>query len=116
LRIRFHPSVQLFLSRWNVVEMWQAIKAGRSPPAPENGDFSWLVWRNEERLTEFCSLAATDLSLVEASLGGQDFASLCELLLTEVDETEVATTLVASVSRWLDQGLICGLGQGGLSP
>ncbi|MEA3274052.1 MAG: DNA-binding domain-containing protein [Pseudomonadota bacterium] len=32
LRLRFHPSVQPFRADWNSVEIWQALKAGATPP------------------------------------------------------------------------------------
>ncbi|MGB5557553.1 MAG: DNA-binding domain-containing protein, partial [Paracoccaceae bacterium] len=52
MRIRFHPSVQLFQARSNAVLIWQALKASRSPPeAATNLPSSWLLWRGTDRLS-----------------------------------------------------------------
>lgn len=111
LHIRFHPSVQLFNTEWNVVEIWQQLKAEQTPPAPEQETAFWLLWRNDERLTEFRSLSPQELVLLQGCLNGHNFAQLCEDLLEHVAEDEVANMLVGTISKWLQQGLISRIGE-----
>ena len=32
LRFQFHPSMQLFMFKWNVLRVWQALNIEESPP------------------------------------------------------------------------------------
>ncbi len=75
ISLRFHPSVQLFVSSWNVVAMWQQLKQEQTPPDPVSEKNAWLVWRNVERLTEFRPIDNTALAMLEMFQQGKNFAS-----------------------------------------
>jgi hypothetical protein len=106
LTLRFHPSLQLFHSDWNVVDIWQAIKAEQQPPAPENNPNSWALWRNHERLTEFRSITSLEQQMLEAFLRGDTLSSAAELIIAEVGETDAANTLLQTLHRWLESGWV----------
>jgi hypothetical protein len=107
MRFRFHPSVQRFDCQWNTVETWQALKKELAPPAPTKQiDCCWLLWRNQDRLTEFLSLPLWHQALLNAALAGEDFAGLCELLLQFVSEEEVSPLALQTISQWIDSGII----------
>ena len=106
LIVRFHPSVQCFQSDWNVVEIWQALKEQRSPPDPKQETVRWLIWRNNDRLTEFRSLNEIEYLLLQGCLKGRSFSLLCEDLLNHIDEESIAPQLVKTISQWLEKGLI----------
>ena len=112
MRPEFHPSVQLFESDWNVVSMWQAIKADREPPQARQGFEAWLLWRNDDLLTEFRHLDTVELRLLKLFSAGADFATACEALLEIVPENEVSETALATLLNWLESGLIARLSPG----
>ena len=105
--LAFHPSVHRFVTNWNTVEIWQAIKAERVPPeALQGANRSWLVWRNRERLTEFRSLPPDEYAMIEKAFAGENFAKLCETLLSSHAEADVAPRALSLLRRWFDDGLI----------
>ena len=107
MRVRFHPSVRLFATRWNTIESWQALKQGEVPPAAvQNDEQHWLVWRGQERLTEFRSLATAGLWLYDALQRGSNLATACEALLEILPENEISESTVNYLTGWLESGLI----------
>ena len=43
MRLRFHPSTQLFTAGWNSIESWKALKAGQAPPAAQAQGHAYLT-------------------------------------------------------------------------
>lgn len=107
LRLRFHPSVQVFCAHWNSVEIWQALKAAQVPPeAMPQPQRHWLMWRNDERVTEFRQLDARELDCLRTAIGGGDFASLCEGLMQHHAQEAVSAQALEMLQGWLRQGLV----------
>ena len=107
MKLRFHPSMQFFETQWNTVETWQAIKQEQTPPAAEvQGKAYWLLWRNQDRLTEFNSLTEDEYALLTAALRGTDFSGLCEVLFDYYAEIEISQTAVNYLQKWIQLGLI----------
>lgn len=106
MRLRFHPSVQLFQSDWNVVELWKAIKAIQTPPEPLNQIQNWLVWRNEEQLTEFRALDLPSLCLFMTFQQGHSFSQACETLLQHLAPETISSEALAILIRWIDHGIL----------
>jgi len=108
IKIRFHPSTQLFRESWNTVTSWQAIKEEKTPTAAtrHSQTHTWLLWRNHELLTQFRSLAVDELYMIEAYLSGQDFSNICEGLLTWHSADEVPVFALQTLQSWLNQGLV----------
>ena len=108
MALRFHPSVQFFQAEWNAVAIWQALKVEKTPPPAEQleAPASWLVWRNQERLTEFRFLPEDELHLLTAMLAGANFAELCEQLLNYHTEEQVGQVAVGYLLSWIQQGLL----------
>jgi hypothetical protein len=106
MQLRFHPSLQLYRSEWNAVVIWQAIKAQQTPPPPLQQINCWLLWRNEELLTEFRSASDVEYALIGAALEGSTFAQLCEQLLESHGEEEVSLLAVNYLGQWIEQGLV----------
>lgn len=109
LKLDFHPSVQLFESKWNAVEIWQAIKEEKTPPAAQQSPETWLVWRNKGLLTEFRHLGEAELCMFKQFKGDGHFASACEALLDIEPEDRVSAIAVNTLMGWLDAGLVKGL-------
>jgi hypothetical protein len=107
MSLEFHPSVRVFQTPWNCVEIWRAIKAGDAPPKASRGDAqAWLLWRNKDRLTEFRSLPMDEFVTLEQALGGMPFSGICEALLEWHEENLVAPRAFALLNSWFTAGLI----------
>ncbi len=106
MELVFHPSVLLFESHWNAVEIWQAIKEEQPPPVAQQGSVAWLLWRNEDLLTEFRHLGAAELAMFKLFSSGENFAAACEALLDIEAEDQISATAINILMGWLDSGLL----------
>ena len=106
LRVRFHPSMQIFHANWNSVQSWQALKAEKSPPAEAQQGSYWLIWRNHERITEFRSLPVDEHVMIDGFLHGHSFAEICEDLLGYHAEEKLAQNALKHITAWLEIGIV----------
>ena len=106
MKVRFHPSMQIFSSNWNSVQSWQALKAEKTPPAQEEQSAYWLIWRNHERITEFRSLPLDEQAMLNGFLHGENFAQICTTLLDHHAEEEVAQNALKHIVSWLEIGIV----------
>lgn len=106
LQLRFHPSMQIFRTDTNCVEIWQALKAKTQPPAASATDAEWLLWRGVDRLTQFRFLPADESLFLQHFLKGGDFAGACEELLSVHAETDVPQIALSHLHGWLEHGLV----------
>ena len=108
LVVPLHPSVRFFHPRWNVVEIWRALKNGERPPLPVEGSGSgWIVWRDRNRVTAFRSLEPDEEALLDLARRGARFSTLCERLLDWRCEIDVAPRALKLLQGWIDQGIVC---------
>lgn len=106
MKLRFHPSMQVYKTDWNSVPSWQALKSEKSPPQQEELLSHWLIWRNLDRITEFRSLTIDEHVMLIGFLHGASFADICELLLEYYEEEEVAMNAITHLTSWLKIGII----------
>ncbi|MEE9423313.1 MAG: putative DNA-binding domain-containing protein [Gammaproteobacteria bacterium] len=107
LRFRFHPSLQLFNTEWNCVESWKALKnTSEPPPATQQADKHWLLWRSTELLSEFRPLEEDEYRFLSLAVSGETFAALCESILEWHDELDVSALSIEFLSRWFEQGIV----------
>jgi hypothetical protein len=108
LRLRFHPSTQLFGAQWNSVESWRALKDDNDPPAATRKAKTshWLLWRGAERLSHFLPVSPIEHALLVAALHGEPFSAMCERMTAWVAEDQVSGQALGLLQKWLDQGLI----------
>ncbi|MDI3326505.1 DNA-binding domain-containing protein [Pontibacterium granulatum] len=105
LKLVFHPSLIVFTTTYNVVDIWQHIKAERAPPEPLQQDETWLIWRNRERLTEFSSMDNFEFTMFMAFRDGSTLEQVAELLL-EISHSDPSQHMVETLFAWLDRGWI----------
>ncbi len=107
LKVRFHPSMQLFENNYNCVEVWQALKQQKTPPEVQKlNDSAWIVWRNKQRVTEFRSLEVSELESIKTFLKGGSLSDVCEQLLSHFPEEEVSKVAVTYLSDWLNHNQV----------
>lgn len=110
LRLSFHPSVQSLQHAWNSIEIWNALKQDEMPPAAvreaghETSD--WLLWRDDERITRFRSMAFDESIALRHFLHGGDFAGACEALLEVHPPEAVPGVAIGLMRRWCDEGVL----------
>jgi hypothetical protein len=107
IKVRFHPSMQLFESHYNCVEIWQALKQQHTPPVAIKLDYcAWIVWRNTQRVTEFRSLELSEYESIQTFLKGGSLSDVCEQLLSHYPEDEVSKVAVNYISGWLSHNQV----------
>jgi len=106
LLLSFHPSTAIFNTDWNCVEIWQALKQDVQPPERIAGSGHWLIWRNNERLTEFRSLEELELRVLSAALQAYDFSAMTELLAEAVEPEAVPQMIFGYLQQWISDGLV----------
>lgn len=107
LTLRMHPSFRCFVTEWNCVEIWRAIKAEHTHPDAERGEKqAWLLWRNSDRLSEFRSVSVDEYEVLNTAAVGGTFAQLCEVLLEWHSAEEVAGHASRLLGKWVDSNLI----------
>lgn len=106
LRLRFHPSMQRLPAAWNGVEIWQALKAGDTPPRASRSDGHWLLWRDPERITRFRSLSDEERMALVHFIEGGDLAGLCDRLSLWRPVDQVPSAALEVLARWAGEGLV----------
>ncbi len=107
LRFRFHPSLRLFNTGWNCVESWKALKNNAEPPpATQQADTHWMLWRSIDLLSEFRLLEEDEYQFLSLAVAGEPFASLCESIIEWHDESNVSAASIQFLSRWFEQGIV----------
>ena len=114
LRLRFHPSVQYLRHAWNSIEIWNALKQDGVPPAAARETSDWLLWRDDERITRFRSMAFDESIALRHFLHGGDFAGVCEALLEMHPPEAVPGVAIALLRQWCDEGMVQFLRSGAL--
>ncbi len=112
LNIRFHPSLQIFTTSWNVVETWQAIKGETPPPPPLEQNNCWVLWRNNERLTEFRSITSLEQIMLHCFLRGDSLSVVADQIIEHVEEALAPQTLLSTLNLWLELGWVQQLSSG----
>lgn len=107
LIFRFQLSVQITAFSFNTMETWQALKQQAPEPVSQFANV-WLLWRNNERLTQFRSISQQEHTLIKMMLNGSDFASLCDQLFKQHPIEDVSQLALNYLLSWLDDGILAG--------
>ncbi|MGR6873312.1 HvfC/BufC family peptide modification chaperone [Pseudomonas sp. HK3] len=109
MTFRLHPSTQLFSTQTNCVECWQALKIKQAPPSPLQQSCYWVIWRNQDRLTEFVSLEFIEYQFLQLIIQGCDFSMICDEISNHMNEQDVSQFAVNTLVAWLNNGIISAL-------
>lgn len=111
LNFEFHPSLQTFEYRWNIIPVWQALQENETIPEPctLDAEQTCLVWR-EELKTRYRTMDPEETVALSCARDGNSFAQICEVLLDYVDdESQVALRAASLLKGWIEAGMVCGL-------
>jgi hypothetical protein len=110
MTLGFHPSLGVFVSRWTVPELWNALEhASDETPAPKPRERSapapFALWRVEGQ-TQFRSLPRDEAAMLAQAREGRAFATLCELLAAYLPEDQAGGRAAGLLRQWVEQGWI----------
>lgn len=107
LTMRFHPSLRRFPVACNSVESWRALKEGGTPPTPGPAAHpEWVLWRDDDRVSRFRSLDASERAALAHCQSQGDFAGLCEVLLEWHAPDAVPAVALGHLQTWCGEGWI----------
>jgi hypothetical protein len=108
LSFKLHPSLQIIEHDWDILSYW---RAGRDEqPFPELEHYQciqkMLVWR-KELTTQYRTLTIEEAFALEIAMQGANFSDICEALLSQnIEENDLAATVIGWLQVWLGEGLI----------
>ena len=105
LRFKFHPTVQLFNPKYNVLQVWQALNANEAPPKVAIINEPHVVWRKDLN-SHYRSLEVAEYAAIQQMMAGASFADLCEELQENVSEEDATMQAAQYLSSWLNGSLI----------
>ena len=105
LRFQFHPSMQLFTFKFNVLRVWQALNSEESPPKISQIDEPCSVWRKDLN-SHYRSLEFAEYSAIQFVIAGASFGELCEKLQENGTEEQATMQAAQYLSSWLNEGLM----------
>ncbi len=107
-----HPSIRLFTTDYNSVETWQALKQHINgeqveiPAATNVKQSIWLLWRNQDRLTEFKSLSPIENEIIQYILNKKSFADICQMLAEFYPAEVLEQNILKHVNMLIDNQLV----------
>lgn len=108
LSMIFHPSIQLFDYRWNILPTWQALREEEPLPAPQQlpAQYTGLVWR-EELMTRYRTLEPDEAAVLPVVMQGGNFSDLCEVLVPWCEDVDAIPMQAATLLKtWLNSGMV----------
>lgn len=106
IKLLFHPSVFVFVADWNSIEIWQELKNKHVPPETKRSNHSWLVWRGEDKLTQFRHMSLVGDIMLNGFKHAHSFADVCDALLEHLPADEIPQITVEHLTQWLQMGII----------
>lgn len=106
LCLRLHPSLQLHEVGCNSVEIWQALKAGLTPPLAVARNCVWLLWRDDTQISRFRSLPDEEHAALMHFMMGSDLGTFCESMARQHAAEQVPVLVLQYLHRWCDEGLV----------
>ena len=106
IKLIFHPSAFIFVSNWNSVDIWQALKNKNTPPEAKQSISFWLVWRGRDKLTQFRHIPFVANIMFNTFKNNHSFAEVCDALLKHLPEDEIPQTAIQHLNHWLQMGII----------
>ncbi len=106
-----HPSIRIFETNYNTIEIWQALKQhinGQQVEVPDAEEIrsNWLLWRNQDRLTEFKSITPIENEIMQYVLDEKSFADICQMLAEFYPAEVLEQSILEHVNMLIDNQLV----------
>ncbi|WP_420141963.1 DNA-binding domain-containing protein [Sphingomonas sp.] len=113
--LRLTPAMDLLPLRTNAADIWTALAMEETPPAVRalEEPSAVLVWRQGHQ-SRFRAIDQIELQSLVRVRAGVGFATLCADLAEAFDESQAAAMAGGWLGRWISDGLIVGVEDGGI--
>lgn len=113
MRLQMHPSVRLLALFGNAPQIWRAVDASETVPAPTKyGEArTWLVWRKGHE-PFYRKLPPAEAWALASVARGRNFSTLVSGLRRFVAAERAAQTGAQFLRNWLSEEMICGMKPG----
>lgn len=107
LCFKLHPSVRRLDLFWNIVSIWNSVKAKEAIPEPQKTEkpVNWIIWRKEKD-TPFNSLSPDKAYMLDSFANNENFGTVCEGLCTWMDEADVGLHAALLLKQFILDHLI----------
>lgn len=105
LKFRFHTSVQILQTKWNVMDVWHALNNNEAPPPIAELNNECLIWR-QQLDSQFRLLETDEYQAIQLVMAGASFGEVCEHLQKTLTEDEASMTAANFLTCWLEQEII----------
>ncbi len=109
LRMRTVSALRLFEVQWRVAALLRDVQSGRRPKKPRRGKKFLLVWRIGGRVY-FRETDAAEAAALKLLGRGATFDRVCEKLAGARRDAGSVKFIMATLRRWLREGVIARLG------
>jgi len=106
LTFDLHPSMTMLQLGWNAPVIWKALTSDQEPPSPESETLTWLVFRDNELITQWRSSDADEAVALSIFRGGGDFDAVCDFTAQRLGEDVAAITAASWLKQWISEGVL----------
>lgn len=104
--LRFEPTLRLVPVTTNVAAIWNALEAGRTPPAAiAFGPATLRIWR-QDLSPRFRTIEAHEHLALTLALSGASFGAVCEAVAATLAGDDAAPIVGGLLTTWLHDGLV----------
>lgn len=107
LSFKFQPAIQVIRTAWNIIPVWKALEAEKTPPTltQESTCQAWLIWRKNLN-AQFRSMRETEVIALNLGMMSATFGEICANLEKRLNSDEATITAAQYLAGWLEAGLI----------
>lgn len=105
LKLRLHPSAQLFAFGWAVHEARRQVDAGETPAVPRQSSSLVCVWRKGFRV-RYRSLPPFEWAALRLLASGSTFGAACAAAADACEDDNAAERLASTLASWVDDGVL----------
>ena len=108
LQFKVHPSLHRIQYFWNVIPLWQSLVHDQDLPelVCSSEVISWVVWRSQEYMTQFYSLAHEEAWALDGIIQGLSFGELCAGLCEFFAPEDVGMKAASYLKGWIEKGML----------
>jgi hypothetical protein len=107
LLLTLQPAVTLLYLDWNAPAFWRCLVDRQPLPAPQSCARHWLVYRRQDLMAMWRSVAPDEARLLLSISNGITFADLCDVMAEHEAQPETIPAQAAALLRqWVSAGLL----------